>query len=93
MEFYRTATQVLPCNIFISPDVRAHFKSSRYLDFWVNDGQCWAIKLLWDGSDVFSYKAHFDKGGIYIPIREISKEWATIDIRCPGLPNYEPERL
>ncbi|RUS21168.1 hypothetical protein BC937DRAFT_93423 [Endogone sp. FLAS-F59071] len=46
MEFYRAATQILPRNIFISPDVGAHFKSSGYLDFWVDDGWCWAIKLL-----------------------------------------------
>ncbi|RUS13558.1 hypothetical protein BC937DRAFT_95138 [Endogone sp. FLAS-F59071] len=85
------ATQVLSCDIFISPNVGAHFKSSGYLNFWVNDGQCWAIELLWDGSDAFGHKAHFDKGGIYVPIREMSKEWATIDIRHPGLPNYEPE--
>ncbi|CAB5358559.1 unnamed protein product [Rhizophagus irregularis] len=49
MEFYQAATQILPIDIFISPDV----------------GTYWGI--------------------------DVSKEWAIIDIRHPGLPNDNPE--
>jgi len=88
MEFYRAATQVLPADIFISPDVGTFWGSSGYVDFFVDDGRNWAIELLRDGEKASDHKSRFNN--IYKPIREISKEWAIIDIRHPGLPNNNP---
>ena len=90
MEFYRAATQVLPPNIFISPDVGTYWGSSGYVDFFVDDDRSWAIELLRDGEDAPDHKKRFEAGGIYVPIKRISKEWAIIDIRQPGLPNDNP---
>ncbi|GBC08935.1 hypothetical protein RclHR1_00850016 [Rhizophagus clarus] len=44
IEFYRAATQVLPPDAFISPDVGTHWGSKGYLDFFVHDGWNWAIE-------------------------------------------------
>ncbi|RGB28796.1 hypothetical protein C1646_767388 [Rhizophagus diaphanus] len=49
MEFYRAATQVLPANVLISPDVGTYWGSSGYMDFFVDDNRSWAIELLRDG--------------------------------------------
>ncbi|CAB4446762.1 unnamed protein product [Rhizophagus irregularis] len=89
MEFYRAATQVLPADIFISPDVGTYWGSSGYMDFFVGDGRSWAIELLRDGEKASDHKSRINN--IYKPIRKISKEWAIIDIRHPGLPNNNPE--
>ncbi|GBB99301.1 hypothetical protein RclHR1_03480005 [Rhizophagus clarus] len=91
MEFYRAATQILPADAFISPDVGTHWGSKGYLDFFVDDGRNWAIELLRDGENASDHKSRFEPRGIYKPIRDICKEWATIDIRCPGLRNDEPK--
>ena len=53
----------------------------------MDDDQSWSIELLRDGKKAFNHKRRFKAGGIYVPIRKISKEWAIIDIRRPGLPN------
>ncbi|PKC64275.1 hypothetical protein RhiirA1_462635 [Rhizophagus irregularis] len=89
MEFYRAATQVLPADIFISPDVGTYWGSSGYMDFFVGDSRSWAIELLRDGEKASDHKSRINK--IYKPIGKISKEWAIIDIRHPGLPNNNPE--
>jgi hypothetical protein len=89
MEFYRAATQVLPLDTFISPDVGTYWGSKGYLDFFVDDGRSWAIELLRDGENASGHKSRFE--GIYKPIKEICKEWAIIDIRCSGLRDDEPE--
>jgi hypothetical protein len=89
MEFYRAATQILPANIFISPDVGTYCGSSGYVDFFVDDDRNWGIELLRDGQDASGHKSRFNS--IYKPIKKISKEWAIIDIRCPGLRDDEPE--
>jgi hypothetical protein len=88
MEFYRAATQVLPLDAFISPDVGTYWGSKGYLDFFVDDGRSWAIELLRDGEKASDHKSRFET--IYKPIKKISKEWAIIDIRHPGLPNEKP---
>jgi len=83
MEFYRAATQVLPADVFISPDVGARFGSHGFLDFYVDDGRNWAIELLWDGDKAPQHQERFELGGVYNSIKEASKEWAIIDIRSP----------
>jgi hypothetical protein len=90
MEFYRAATQVLPPNVFISPDVGTHFGSRGYIDFFVDDNRGWAIELLRDGDNASNHKRRFEEGGIYVPIMDASKEWAIIDIRQPSLSNDKP---
>jgi hypothetical protein len=75
-------------DVFISPDVGTHFGSSGYIDFFVDDGRSWGIELLRDGQNASDHKGRFE--GKYKPIRKACKEWATIDIRCPGLPNGNP---
>jgi len=62
-----------------------HIGSSGYVDFFADDGWSWATKLLRDGADASGHKSRFGPGGIYEPIRNICKEWAIIDIRCPGI--------
>jgi hypothetical protein len=78
-----------PANIFISPDVGTYWGSSGYVDFFVDDDRSWAIVLLLDDQDASGHKSRFNS--IYKPIKKISKEWAIIDIRCPGLRDDEPE--
>ena len=90
MEFYRAATQVLPLDVFISPDVGKYWGTNGSLDFFVDDDRRWAIELLRDGEDASDHKSRFEAGGIYVPIRKVSKKWVTIDIRRPGLPNNNP---
>jgi hypothetical protein len=90
MEFYRAATQILPLDIFISPDVGTYWGSSGYVDFFVDDDRSWSIELLRDGENASNHKQRFEAGHIYAPLRRISKEWAIIDIRRPDLPNYNP---
>jgi hypothetical protein len=85
MEFYRAATQVLPVDVFISPDVGAHFGSRGSLDFYVDDGRNWAIELLRDGNEALNHQKRFEPGGLYNGIREAAKEWAIIDIRSPDI--------
>ena len=90
MEFYRAALQLLPEDIYISPDAGTCWGLNGYLDFWVDNNRNWAIELLRDGSNASGHKDHFEEGGTYEPITEISKEWVTIDIRHPGLRNDPP---
>ncbi|GBC03499.1 hypothetical protein RclHR1_05150009 [Rhizophagus clarus] len=94
MEFYRAATQTLPLDIFISPDVGTYLGTSGYIDFFVDDDRSWGIELLRDGQDASGHKSRFES--IYKPIRKACKEWAIIDIRNPELrynaPDYEGER-
>jgi hypothetical protein len=61
------------------------------VDFFVDDDKNWAIKLLWDGERASNHKCHFKPDGIYKSIKNISKEWAIIDIRCPSLRDKKPE--
>lgn len=82
-EFYRAATQVLPADISISPDVGAIFNSNGFLDFYVDDERGWAIELLRDGDKALEHQNRFEQGGIYNAIKEASNEWAIIDIRSP----------
>ena len=80
MEFYRAATQVLPLNVFISPDVGTCWGSSGYVDFFVDDGLSWAIELLRDGERAYNHRYRFEPDGIYKSIVDVSNEWAAIDI-------------
>ena len=64
MEFYQAAASLLPLNVHISPGAGAEWESSGYLDFWVNDGQCWGIELLQDGSDVCGHQKRFHSGWV-----------------------------
>ncbi|CAJ0755699.1 20605_t:CDS:2 [Entrophospora sp. SA101] len=48
MEFYRSATYVLPQDVFISVDVGAVFGNDGYVDFYIDDKKDWAIELLCD---------------------------------------------
>jgi hypothetical protein len=89
MEFYRAATQVLPLDAFVSPDVGTHWGSKGYLDFFVDDGRSWAIELLRDDENASGHNSRFES--IYKPIKKICKEWAIIDIRCPGLRDDKPK--
>ncbi|CAG8503595.1 7931_t:CDS:2 [Paraglomus occultum] len=63
MEFYRSATQILPIDVYISPDVGAVFGTGGYVDFYVNDGRDWAIELLRDGEDLRSHQERFTEMG------------------------------
>lgn len=90
MEFYRAAAQVVPSDVYISADVGTYWGSKGFLDFWVDDERNWGIELLRDGSDASRHKDRFETGGIYESIRKISKEWAVIDIRHPGLRKAPP---
>jgi hypothetical protein len=85
MEFYRAATQVLPRDIFISPDVGSCFGVDGFLDFYVDDGRKWAIELLRDGEGVSSHLDRFGMGGLYDAIVAVSNAWVVIDIRNPDL--------
>ncbi|RGB29701.1 hypothetical protein C1646_794910 [Rhizophagus diaphanus] len=87
IEFYRAATQTLPHNVFISPDVGTKFGTRGHIDFFVNDGQSWRIELLWDDENASDHKSHFNDN--YKSIRKACKEWAIIDIRNPDLCNQE----
>jgi hypothetical protein len=89
MEFYRAATQVLPDDIFISPDVGTYWGSGGYLDFFVDNDRSWRIELLRDGQDTSSHKSRLES--VYNSIKKICKEWAVIDIRHPGLRNKKSE--
>ncbi|PKC15985.1 hypothetical protein RhiirA5_407558, partial [Rhizophagus irregularis] len=89
MEFYRAATQVLPVDIFISPDVGTYWGSSGYVDFFVDDNRSWTIKLLWNSENTSNHKSCFND--IYKPIKDVSKEWAIINIQHPDLSNDNPE--
>jgi len=86
MEFYRAATQVLPPDVFISPDVGAHFESRGFLDFYVDDGRDWAIELLRDGDKASEHQKRFEPGGVYSGVMAVCKAWAIIDIRNPHCP-------
>lgn len=81
MEFYRASMQVLPEGIHASVDVGAVFRSTGYVDFYINDQRNWAIELLRDGVDLKGHQKRFQKGGIYVPILKHAQEWAVVDIR------------
>src|SRR6185437_13892831 len=74
---------------FISPD-GTYWGSSGYMDFFVDDDRSWTIELLRDGENASAHNRRFELGGVYAPIRDISKEWAIIDIRHPDLRKVEP---
>jgi len=92
MEFYRSATQILPIDVYISPDVGAVFGTGGYVDFYVNDGRNWAIELLRDGEDLRRHQEKFTKNGLYGPILRWAKEYAIIDIRQTKGPPRCPKR-
>ncbi|CAJ0842861.1 76_t:CDS:2, partial [Entrophospora sp. SA101] len=52
MEFYRSATYVLPQDVFISVDVGAVFGNDGYVDFYIDDKKDWAIELLCDSQNI-----------------------------------------
>lgn len=61
MEFYRAAAQILPPNMYITPDVEPKFGIEGYIDFCVHarrDGTAkWLIELTSDGIKVTEYHA------------------------------------
>ncbi|CAG8592147.1 4995_t:CDS:2, partial [Acaulospora colombiana] len=79
MEWYRTATTVVPEGTSISADVGAVFGSVGFLDFYVNGKLCWGIELTREGNSLKVHAERFEQGGKYadIPL----KDWAIIDFR------------
>jgi hypothetical protein len=79
MEWYRTATTVVPMHTSVSPDVGAIFGANGFLDFFVNSDYCWGIELTREGNRLKEHAERFLNGGKYkIPM----KNWAIIDFRC-----------
>jgi hypothetical protein len=81
MEFYRTATAVLPANNNISPDVSRVFNSSGFLDFYVNGELQWAIELLREGNKADDHANRFEPKGLYYIMRKKIKQYAILDFR------------
>lgn len=79
MEFYRSATYVLPQDVFISVDVGAVFGDDGYVDFYVDDKKDWAIELLRDSQNIKEHIDRFQKGGKYDSIIDIAKEYVVIN--------------
>ncbi|CAG8774817.1 9208_t:CDS:2, partial [Cetraspora pellucida] len=79
MEWYRTATTVVPEGTSISADVGAVFGSAGFLNFYVNGELCWGIELIREGDRLKKHAERFEQGGEYanIPL----KDWAIIDFR------------
>ncbi|KAF0413854.1 crinkler family protein [Gigaspora margarita] len=79
MEWYHSATSVVPMNTSISADVGPVFGSAGFLDFYVNGEICWGIELIREGDRLKEHAERFEKYGEYaeIPL----KKWAIIDFR------------
>ncbi|RIB30187.1 hypothetical protein C2G38_2136492 [Gigaspora rosea] len=79
MEWYHSATSVVPMNTLISADVGPVFGSAGFLDFYVNGEFCWGIELIREGDRLKEHAELFEKDGEYteIPL----KKWAIIDFR------------
>ena len=80
MEWYRSATTVVPMDATVSADVGPVFGSSGFLDFYVNGSHSWGIELLREGDKLQEHANRFGTGGTYsnIPL----KKWAVLDFRC-----------
>ncbi|CAG8524450.1 6197_t:CDS:2 [Ambispora gerdemannii] len=79
MEWYRTATTVVPVGTSISTDVSPVFGSDRFLYFYVNGELCWEIELTREGDRLKEHAERLEQDGEYadIPL----KDWAIIDFR------------
>ncbi|CAG8471478.1 20193_t:CDS:2 [Racocetra fulgida] len=79
MEWYRTATTVVPVGTSISADVGAVFGSVGFLDFYVNGEHCWGVELTREGNRLNEHATRFEIDGTYndIPL----KQWAILDFR------------
>ncbi|CAG8505027.1 10504_t:CDS:2 [Acaulospora colombiana] len=79
MEWYLTATTVVPEGTSISADVGAVFGTAGFLDFYVNEKLCWGIELTCEGNRLKEHAERFEQDGKYadIPL----KNWAIIDFR------------
>ncbi|CAG8554230.1 3495_t:CDS:1 [Acaulospora colombiana] len=79
MEWYHSATSVVPADTLISADVGPVFGSAGFLDFYINGEVCWGIELTREGERLKEHAERFEEDGEYaeIPL----KKWAIIDFR------------
>eukprot|EP01118_Nematostelium_gracile_P000074 TRINITY_DN10066_c0_g1_i1.p1 TRINITY_DN10066_c0_g1~~TRINITY_DN10066_c0_g1_i1.p1 ORF type:complete len:312 (-),score=43.88 TRINITY_DN10066_c0_g1_i1:26-961(-) len=83
MEFYRSATSLLPANDFISPDVPATYgKKKGFIDFYINDNWKLAIEILREGNQMQAHENRFKQGGLYANfVAKNVTAWLIIDFR------------
>jgi len=78
MEIYRAATEVLPIDCYISPDVGKFFGLNCIADFYVNDEKQWIIEILREGNDLKEHMERFlSPNGRYFKIPH--KDYAVIN--------------
>eukprot|EP01125_Pyxidicula_operculata_P007879 TRINITY_DN265_c0_g3_i1.p1 TRINITY_DN265_c0_g3~~TRINITY_DN265_c0_g3_i1.p1 ORF type:complete len:539 (+),score=82.82 TRINITY_DN265_c0_g3_i1:677-2293(+) len=87
MEFFRAASSVLGSNTHISPDVGHVFKSTGFLDFYVNDKKKWAIEVTREGDGIGEHLSRFS--GLYQLIE--TNEKVLIDFRSIDKAIRKPE--
>ncbi|PKK56868.1 hypothetical protein RhiirC2_871514 [Rhizophagus irregularis] len=89
MEWYRSATTVVPIGATISADVGPVFNSKGFLDFYVNGNYSWGIELLREGDKLQEHANRFLTNGIYsdIPLNQ----WAVLDFRCHSKEVRDPK--
>ncbi|PKB93569.1 hypothetical protein RhiirA5_483225 [Rhizophagus irregularis] len=73
MEWFCIAKTVIPENALVSSDIGESF------DFYVDNGYCWGVELIYEGEKLKKYAEKFESDGIYaeIPL----KQWAILDFR------------
>lgn len=80
MEWYRSATTIVPIDASVSADVGPVFEESAgFLDFYVNKELCWGVELIREGDRLLDHAQRFEKDGDYenIPL----KDWVIMDFR------------
>ncbi|CAG8633139.1 1139_t:CDS:1 [Paraglomus occultum] len=87
-EWTMAASTAVPSGHTISPDVGAVFRSSGFLNFYINGGLNWGVELMREGERMSQHINRFKPKGTYenIPLTA----WAIIDFRHNSLiPNCQ----
>ncbi|GAM23040.1 hypothetical protein SAMD00019534_062150 [Acytostelium subglobosum LB1] len=88
-EFFHAATKLVGTNIHISPNVGPCFKSTGYVDFYINGGKKWAIELLREGEPA-TLDEHINRflpgGKYYIMVDKDITQWAVLNFTSKDSP-------
>ncbi|OZJ01515.1 hypothetical protein BZG36_05572 [Bifiguratus adelaidae] len=96
MEFFRSASQILPEGDVVSPDFGALLGTDGRLDFWVGGDKRWAVELLRDGKRLKEHEARWDDS--YACLIQEANDYALLDIRSQrmrprGTRNRHPQAV
>lgn len=84
MEFYKSAYQCTPKDLFISADVGALFDAKGSIDFTIHTTDLslfWGIELLREANRINEHLSRFDKNGRYASLCRQFTDYGVVDFR------------